>query len=150
MSLYINNKEYTSNIIIDRGLSNVDIVSTDIRPGKISIDNNGNKLIAATTEQFLENSTVGTASASDITKDKILYVNGQRLVGTASATTNKSDLINGKVATYTVGGTVAIVSGDFVNISANTVTKHTSSNTISGVALQNGAVGNIIEVVVPN
>ena len=150
MSLFVNSKQYTTDIVIDRGLNNVDITETDIRPGKISIDHNGNKLEGVTSEKFLENRTPGTATAADITIDKTLWVNGEKITGTAKTIVNKYELINGKIESYAIAFDNIITAGDFISIAGNLIFKYTGEYDIHGIAAQDGTSGEIINVIVPN
>ena len=137
MSLYVNNNQYMADIVIDRGLNNVNIVDTDIRPGKVSIDSKGNKLESASSEKFLSVLTDdGNIVPSDVTVGKIVYSNGKRLVGTASTDTiDTMTLINGVTQVFAVGQNMDIKVGDFVrlelpNIDLNRVAVQIARNEI--------------------
>ena len=150
MSLYVNNKSYVSNIVIDKGLNNVNIERSDIRPGKISIDNKGNKLVSLTNEQFLENNTIGNVQPIDVTSGKTIYVNGERIIGTAPIINSKNELIHGVIKTYSIATSNTIVAGDFVSIVNDFIYKYTGTYNIHGIAMHGGTSGDVIEVVVPN
>lgn len=149
MSLYVNNKQYTSNIVIDRGLTNVNITDNDIRPGKVSIDSKGNKLNSLSTTAFLSKYTYdATVTATDITEGKSAYSNGVKIIGTAQSNTDTSNLIKGVKRNYIIANNVTIYAGDFVVKNAdNTITQYQINSTILGIALQSGQSGDEIEVV---
>lgn len=151
MSLYVNGKNYSANIVINKGLSNIDIMDTDIRPGKISIDSDGNKLESAGQEKILSKLTDdANITAADVTMNKIIYANGKRLVGTYQSNSDISTLINGDKKNYPVALGAYINAGDFVRVlSDGTVNSYQPNSGMSGIALQNGTYGQNIDIVVP-
>ena len=152
MSVYINNKEYNAGVIIDKGLSNVNVTNTDIRPGKVSIDSNGNKLPAVSHEIFFTSLTNdATVIASDVTAGKTIYANGHKIVGTGSTSTenvNIRDSSNGIIKNFTVQNGQNIKAGDFVTMYGTEILLYGSHlyTTIGGIALQDGVYPDVIEV----
>jgi len=153
MPLHINTKEYMTNVVIDRGLSNINIKNIDIRPGKVSIDSVGNKLEAASSTEFLSIFTSdGNITPNDVTLNKIAYSNGKKIIGSAQSTINDyTNLINGTIVERVVSQNTIISVGEFVYVLPDTnVTTYRINTAISGIALQAGSAGDVIKIVIPN
>lgn len=137
--------------IIDRGLNNVDITDADVRTGKISIDRNGEKIIGASTQRFLERSTAdATAVASDINLGKTGYSDGVKLTGTHTDMTINT-AIRGLTSDYTVASDNTVTAGDFVKIISDRTIGKIASNTdtILGVAMTSGSANSTVTVFIP-
>lgn len=148
-------RKYASlvSVIHLNGLEHVNITDADVRTGKISIDKNGNKVVGAATQRFLQRSTAdATATPIDINQGKTLYVNGSKITGTYVGITPNSSVRGRDITTYTVATGSSITAGAFVKRvgTTNTVTKVTSaSDVVLGIAITGGAVGDTITVRVP-
>lgn len=113
------------NIVHLTGLEHIDIVSNDIRTGKISIDSKGNKVIGSNTEYFLATNTIGTVVSEDINAGKTIYVNGELITGTYTEPTLDT-AVRGITKEYTVKNG-HITSGSFVKIVNDTVINSSTS-----------------------
>ena len=129
MPVYAGNSSSKFTVVkIDRGLSHVNITDADIRTGKLSINNKGEKIIGASTERFLQSSTKdATALSKDINPSKTGYVDGVKLVGSYTDMTLDSG-ITGNIVSYPVKSDITNA-GDFVKF-----TKYISGKTLAGTS----------------
>lgn len=149
MAVYAGNKvARLTQVVVDKGLNGVDITDADVRTGKISINNRGEKIIGASTLRRLQSLTNdATATANDIDSGYSGYSNGVKIDGAYMEITVENS-INGNTITKTAGGTISI--GDFVKLSGSNVVKVTSaSDIIYGVAQTSGTSGSTITVKIP-
>lgn len=149
MSTFFGKIRTSSVVVIDRGLNDVNITDADVRTGKASINNKGEKIIGNSIQRFVERSTAdATATPADINLSKTLYVNGKKIIGTYTEPTVENT-VQGRSLSYRITeGNITV--GDFVKISGSGVAKISSiSDVILGIATQSGVSGSNIIVRVP-
>lgn len=149
MSVFFGKSRTSSVVVIDRGLSNVNITDADVRTGKVSINNKGEKVIGNHVQRFIEQSTAdATATPIDVNTGKTVYVNGKKIIGTYVEPTAET-IVRGNSTTYSItSGSISV--GDFVKLSGNGIAKVTNStDIIVGIALQSGSSGSSIKIKKP-
>ena len=150
MSLSIGSKiAELVNVIHLNGLEHVNITSDDVRTGKVSINSEGKKIIGTNTEHFLENNTIGTALASDINRDKTLYVNGQLVTGTYDELTVNTSVrgnINQYVANENISAgsfvkkTKSVIDSTEIGVSTPLVFENTTIDNVATLSLSDNKV----------